>query len=353
MGQDAKVEVTLHCPVPLPAKDAILLGHGSGGRMSADLLQGILLPALQNPVLDRLNDQAVVQFGGARLAFTTDSFVVKPLFFPGGDIGALAVNGTVNDLAVGGARPLYLSLALILEEGLPMEKLRRVMESIRVAAAVAGVTVITGDTKVVEKGSGDGIFVNTSGIGVVAPGVELSADRARPGDRVLLSGTIGDHGVTILSQREGLEFAGEVASDTAALHSLVADMIAASTEIRCLRDPTRGGLSSSLNEIAARSGVGIELEEKAIPVREEVQGACEMLGLDPLYVANEGKLIAIVGPDSAEKVLAAMHANRLGKDAQIIGTVAGTHPAMVMMRTRLGTSRIVDMLAGDQLPRIC
>jgi len=353
MAQDAKVEVALNCPVPMPAKDAVLLGHGSGGRMSADLLHSILLPALRNPVLDQLNDQAVVEFGGARLAFTTDSFVVKPLFFPGGDIGALAVNGTVNDLAMGGARPLFLSLALILEEGLPMEQLRQVVESIRVAAAIAGVTVITGDTKVVEKGSGDGIFVNTSGIGVVPPGIELSADRAKPGDRVLLSGTIGDHGITILSQREGLEFASEIASDTAALHTLVADMLAASPEIRCLRDPTRGGLSSSLNEIAARSRVGIELEERSIPVRDEVQGACEMLGLDPLYVANEGKLIAIAGPEGAEDVLAAMRKHPLGRDARMIGTVTASRPAMVTMRMRLGTSRIVDLLAGDQLPRIC
>jgi hydrogenase expression/formation protein HypE len=353
MPQDTKIEIALHCPVPVPAKDSILLGHGSGGRMSADLLQSILLPALKNPVLEQLNDQAVVDFGGSRLAFTTDSFVVKPLFFPGGDIGTLAVNGTVNDLAMGGARPLFLSLALILEEGLPMDDLRRVMESIRVAAAIAGVTVITGDTKVVERGSGDGIFVNTSGIGMVAPGVNLSADRARPGDCVLLSGPIGDHGITILSRREGLEFAGEIASDTAALHTLVADMLGASSEIRCLRDPTRGGLSSSLNEIAARSGVGIELDEKSIPVRDEVQGACEMLGLDPLYVANEGKLIAIVAPHAAENVLAAMRNHALGRDARIIGAVSESQSPMVTMRTRLGTSRIVDLLAGDQLPRIC
>jgi hydrogenase expression/formation protein HypE len=353
MAQDAKIEVALHCPAPVPARDAILLGHGSGGRMSAELLQNIFLPALGNPVLDQLDDQAIVDFGGSRLAFTTDSFVVKPLFFPGGDIGTLAVNGTINDLAMGGAQPLFLSLALILEEGLPMDDLRRVIESIRVAAAIAGVKVITGDTKVVEKGSGDRIFVNTSGIGIVAHGVHLSADRAQPGDRVLLSGTIGDHGITILSQREGLEFTSDIASDTAALHSLVAGMLAASSGIRCMRDPTRGGLSSSLNEIAARSRVGIELEEKSIPVREEVRGACEMLGLDPLYVANEGKLVAVVAPDSAEDVLAAMREHPLGRCAHIIGTVNESHAAMVIMHTRLGTSRIVDLLAGDQLPRIC
>lgn len=321
--------------------------------MSGDLLRNILLPALHNSVLDRLDDQAIVELGGSRIAFTTDSFVVKPLFFPGGDIGTLAVNGTVNDLAMGGAKPLFLSLALILEEGLPLNTLRRVMESVRVAAALAGVIVVTGDTKVVEKGSGDGLFVNTSGIGLVSSGVQLSADQARPGDLVLLSGTIGDHGITILSQREGLEFESAVASDTAALHTLVAAMLDASSDVRCLRDPTRGGLSSSLNEIANRSHVGIELEEDAIPIREEVRGACELLGLDPLYVANEGKLLAIVEPNSAEEILEAMRRHPLGSSAQIIGTITDSHPAMVTLRTRLGTSRIVDFLSGDQLPRIC
>jgi hydrogenase expression/formation protein HypE len=353
MSREMRVDVALNCALPIAARESILLGHGSGGRMSGDLLRNILLPALQNPVLDRLDDQAIVDVGGLRIAFTTDSFVVKPLFFPGGDIGTLAVNGTVNDLAMGGAQPLFLSLALILEEGFALDTLREVMESIRVAAGLAGVAVVTGDTKVVEKGSGDGLFVNTSGIGLVPPGVQLSADRARPGDCVLLSGTIGDHGITILSQREGLEFESAVASDTAALHTLVADMLGASPEIRCLRDPTRGGVSSSLNEIATRSGVGIELEETAIPIRDEVQGACEMLGLDPLYVANEGKLLAIVDPAAAEGVLEAMRANALGRDARMIGRVTDSHPAMVTLRTRLGTSRIVDLLSGDQLPRIC
>jgi len=354
VSRDAELEISLHCPLPLPAREAVLLGHGSGGRMSADLLRTILLPALQNPALEKLDDQAVIEIAGQRLAFTTDSFVVKPLFFPGGDIGALAVNGTVNDLAMGGATPLFLSLAFILEEGLPIETLVRIVESIRVAAAIAGVTVVTGDTKVVEKGSGDSIFINTSGIGLVPPGLSLSADRARPGDLILLSGTIGDHGITILSQREGLEFSGEISSDTAPLHSLVAAMLAAApSSIRCLRDPTRGGLSSSLNEFAARSRVGIELEEKSIPVREEVRGACEMLGLDPLYVANEGKLVAIVAPEAAENILGAMRRHPLGKESSLIGVVTGAHPEMVTLRTRLGTSRIVDLLSGDQLPRIC
>lgn len=353
MAHGTPLEVAPQCALPLPAGDTILLGHGSGGRMSGELLRDVLLPALRNPVLDRLDDQAVVEIGGSQLAFTTDSFVVKPLFFPGGDIGTLAVNGTVNDLAMGGATPLYLSLALILEEGLPVETLQRVVESIRVAAAIAGVTVVTGDTKVVEKGSGDGLFINTSGIGIVPAGVRLSADQARPGDRVLLSGTVGDHGITILSQREGLEFESAVASDSAALHTLVAEMLGASRDIRCLRDPTRGGLSSSLNEIAARSRVGIELEETAIPIVDEVRGACEMLGLDPLYVANEGKLIAIVDPAAAGKILDAMRQHPLGRRAEIIGTVTESHPGTVTLRTRLGTSRIVDLLSGDQLPRIC
>jgi hydrogenase expression/formation protein HypE len=353
MSQDTKLEAGFACPVPLPTKESVLLGHGSGGKMSSEMLRNVFLPAFQNPVLDRLDDQAIVEVNGSRLAFTTDSFVVKPLFFPGGDIGTLAVNGTVNDLAMGGAEPLFLSLAFILEEGLPMDILRRVVESVRVAAALAGVTVVTGDTKVVERGSGDGMFVNTSGIGMVREGLFLSANRARPGDLVLLSGTIGDHGITILSQREGLEFESQIHSDTAALHRLVADMLEASPDIRCLRDPTRGGLSSSLNEIAERSQVSIELQESAICVRDEVQGACEMLGLDPLYVANEGKLVAIVAPAAAEPILQAMRHNSLGHNAQIIGRVKEGLPAMVTMRTRLGTSRIVDLLAGDQLPRIC
>jgi hydrogenase expression/formation protein HypE len=353
MLDDATFHNGLTCPVPISPREAVLLGHGSGGKLSSEMLRTIFLPAFQNPVLDRLDDQAIVEVNGCRLAFTTDSFVVQPLFFPGGDIGTLAVNGTVNDLAMGGAKPLFLSLALILEEGLAMDVLRRVVESVRAAATEAGVMVVTGDTKVVERGSGDGVFVNTSGIGLVPAGLHLSADRARPGDVVLLSGTIGDHGITILSQREGLEFESEIRSDTRALHRLAADMLGAGTAIRCLRDPTRGGVSSSLNEIAERSRVHIELQEHAIPVRDEVRGACEMLGLDPLYVANEGKLVAIVAAEAAEPVLEAMRRNPAGRDAQLIGRVMEEHPGLVTMRTPLGTSRIVDVLSGDQLPRIC
>ncbi|MGO9230584.1 MAG: hydrogenase expression/formation protein HypE [Bryobacteraceae bacterium] len=339
--------------MPLPAGDRVLLGHGSGGKLSADLVHDVFLAAFDNPILARMDDQAIVGINGLRLAFTTDTFVVKPLFFPGGDIGSLAVHGTVNDLAMGGAQPLFLSAAFIIEEGLPMETLRRAVASLRQAASRAGVQVVTGDTKVVERGSGDELFINTSGIGVVSDGVHLSADRACPGDRVLLSGTIGDHGIAVLAKREGIEFDSALESDSAALHTLVAAMLAASAEIRCMRDPTRGGLSSTLNEFAAQAQVGIEIDERAIPVREEVKGACEMLGLDPLYVANEGKLVAIVVPDAADSVLAAMRRHPLGAQSRIIGSVTASHPRLVTMRTTVGPTRIVDMLAGDQLPRIC
>jgi hydrogenase expression/formation protein HypE len=348
-----KTIANLTCPSPLPAKDTVLLGHGSGGTLSAELVRDLFLPAFHNAALDRLDDQAILNINGSRLAFTTDSFVVKPLFFPGGDIGSLAVHGTINDLAMGGAKPLFLSVAFILEEGLSMDTLRRVVESMRKAAADAGVAIVTGDTKVVEKGSGDQLFINTTGIGLVPQGLELSANLARPADAVLLSGTIGDHGIAILAQREGLEFESLIESDSAPLHGLVSEMLTVTSEIRCMRDPTRGGVSSTLNEIAATSNVGIELVEREIPVREEVRGACEMLGLDPLYVANEGKLIAIVAPEFAQAVLAAMRSNPLGKDSRIIGKVCEAHPGLVTMRTDFGTSRIVDMLAGDQLPRIC
>jgi len=341
------------CPIPLPAKDRVLLGHGSGGKLSAELMRDIFLPAFRNPILAGMNDQAVVQLNGSRVAFTTDTFVVKPLFFRGGDIGSLSVHGTVNDLAMGGAQPLFLSVAFIIEEGLPMSTLSRVTASLGKAAEYAGVRVVTGDTKVVEKGSGDGLFINTTGLGLVPEGISISADQARPGDAVILSGSIGEHGIAILAEREGIEFDTPVESDSAALHTLVADMLAVTKSIRCLRDPTRGGVSSALNEIAAQSRVGILLDEPAIPIREEVRGACEMLGLDPLYVANEGKLIAIVDPGHESELLAAMRKHPLGRKAQRIGTITESNPGWVRMRTVLGTTRIVDLLAGDQLPRIC
>jgi hydrogenase expression/formation protein HypE len=345
------------CPAALAASEQIMLGHGGGGRLSAELLRDVFLPLFSNPILDRLDDQAVMEIGGARVAFTTDSFVVRPLIYPGGDIGSLAVHGTVNDLAMAGAQPLFLSAAFILEEGLPTETLRRVASSMAEAARAAGVAIVTGDTKVVEKGKGDGLFINTAGIGIVPQGVQLSASRARPGDCVLLSGSIGDHGIAIMVQREGLEFETSITSDSAPLTGLVATMLDASATIRCLRDPTRGGVASALNEIAAKSGVNMELWETAIPVHEEVKAACEILGLDPLYVANEGKLLAIVAPEAATAVLNAMRRHPLGADAAVIGSVgespAGSLPGLVSMRTAFGSTRIVDLLAGDQLPRIC
>jgi hydrogenase expression/formation protein HypE len=345
--------VSFTCPPALGAQGQILLGHGGGGQLSAQLLRDIFLPLFSNPVLDRMDDQAVLEIGGARVAFTTDSFVVRPIFFPGGDIGSLAVHGTVNDLAMGGARPLFLSAGFILEEGFPLEMLSRVAASMAKAARAAGVAIVTGDTKVVEKGKGDGLYINTAGIGVVPDGVVLSANQARPGDRILLSGPIGDHGIAILATREGLEFEAAIASDSAPLHGLVAGMLAASREIRCLRDPTRGGVASALNEIAAQSRVSMQLWEAEIPVRDPVRGACELLGLDPLYVANEGKLLAIVAPGAAEVVLAAMRRHPLGQQAAVIGTVSEGRAGQVTIRTVFGSTRMVDILAGDQLPRIC
>jgi hydrogenase expression/formation protein HypE len=343
----------ISCPLPLPARDCILLGHGSGGKLSAELLRDVFLPALGNPILNRLEDQAVLAINGTRLAFTTDSFVVKPLFFPGGDIGSLAVHGTVNDLAMGGAQPVALSAAFILEEGLPVADLRRIAESMASAAARVGVPIVAGDTKVVEKGSGDGVFITTTGIGLVLPAVDLSASHARPGDAIILSGSIGDHGIAILTQRQGLELDGALESDSAPLHCLVKAILGVTLAVRCMRDPTRGGLASALNEIAKQSKVGITIDETALPVHDVVRGACELLGLDPLYVANEGKLVAVVPAESADAVVSAMRAHPLGVEAAVIGTVGQSHPGMVTMRTAFGTTRVVDLLAGDQLPRIC
>lgn len=353
MAERVSTIAELSCPAPLRAKDTVLLGHGSGGKLSAELIRGVFLPALGNPILSRLDDQAIVRVNGQRLAFTTDSFVVKPLFFPGGDIGSLAVHGTINDLAMGGATPLFLSAAFIIEEGFSIKQLERIAKSMQMAAKAAGVQVVTGDTKVVEKGKGDGLFINTTGIGTVAEDVELSTHRVRPGDKVLLSGSIGEHGIAILAQREGIEFETTIESDSAALHNLVSVMLQAVRGIRCMRDPTRGGLSSALNEIAAQSQIAIELDERAIPISEEVASACELLGLDPMYVANEGKLIAIVAAADANAVLQAMRSHPLGSRAEIIGTVKAANEPLVTMRTTLGTTRIVDMLSGDQLPRIC
>lgn len=341
------------CPIPLLHHEHIVLGHGSGGKLTAQLIENLFLPAFSNPLLDRLDDQAVLEVNGSRLAFTTDSFVVTPIFFPGGDIGRLAVNGTVNDLAMSGARPLYLAAGFILEEGLPTEELRQIVASMSAAAREAGVQLVTGDTKVVNRGKGDKVFISTTGIGVIEKPVNISASLARPGDKIILSGYVGDHGMAILSQRENLEFEGVIESDCAPLHRLVDDMLEASCDIHVLRDPTRGGVATVLNEIAAHSKVGMMLRETEIPVRDTVRGACEILGLDPLYVANEGKLIAMVAADAAESVLRAMRANPLGEDARIIGEIISAHPGMVLMQTEIGGTRVLDALFGEQLPRIC
>jgi hydrogenase expression/formation protein HypE len=332
-------------------EDKILLAHGSGGKLSHDLIESFL-PDLSNPLLDKLDDSAVFDLSG-RLAFTTDSYTVNPIFFPGGDIGKLAVCGTVNDLAMSGARPLYLSLAFIIEEGLPVADLKKVLTSIKETADEAGVKIITGDTKVVNRGSADKLFINTAGIGQVPEGVNISAASARPGDKIIINGNIGDHGIAVLSQREGLKFQLPVPSDCAPLNSLVADMLTASADIHCLRDPTRGGLATTLNDFAVQSNAGINIEEDKIPADKAVLAACELLGLDPLYIANEGKVVAIVPAKDAEKVLNAMKKNKYGQDAAIIGDVTEKRPGRVVMKTSLGSSRIVDMPVGELLPRIC
>ena len=332
--------------------DKILLAHGSGGKLAHELVEKSFLQALSNPLLAKLDDSATFDFNG-RLAFTTDSYVVSPIFFPGGDIGKLAVCGTVNDLAMAGATPLYLSLSFIIEEGLSQKELTEIVSSVQEAVKEAEVQVIAGDTKVVNRGSADRLFINTSGVGVVPKGIDISGSNAKPGDRVILSGPIGDHGIAVLSKREGLSFSTSLKSDCAPLNKLVADMLEVSSQIHCLRDPTRGGLATILNEIAKRSKVGIRIEEGKIPVREAVSAACEMLGLDPLHVANEGKLVAIVTSEDAETIVEKMRQNTYGKEAVIIGEVGQEHPGRVVMKTTLGASRIVDMMVGDLLPRIC
>ena len=332
--------------------DIILLAHGSGGKLSHDLIEKRLLPSLANPMLNRLDDSAIFEASG-HLAFTTDSYVVSPIFFPGGDIGKLAVCGTVNVLSMNGAKPLYLSLSLIVEEGFSLSELDCIVRSIKAAAEEAEVNIITGDTKVVNQGQADKLFINTSGIGAIPPGIDISGVNAKAGDKIILSGTIGDHGIAIMSQREGLKFEVPVESDCAPLNKLVAQMLESSPRIHCLRDPTRGGLATTLNEFARQSNAGIMIEEDKIPIKEGVKAACELLGFDPIYVANEGKLVAIVEPDDADKILTQMKQNSYGRDAAIIGEVTNDHPGRVIMRTKLGHSRIVDMLSGELLPRIC
>jgi hydrogenase expression/formation protein HypE len=342
----------LSCPLPITQHKTIVLGHGSGGRLTAQLVRDLFLPAFDNPALRKLDDQAVLDVGASRIALTTDSFVVTPLFFPGGDIGHLAVNGTVNDLAMSGARPLFLSAAFIMEEGLPLDDLARITQSMAAAAAEAGVAIVTGDTKVVNRGSADKLFITTAGIGVVPEQISISASNARPGDVVILSGTVGDHGMAVWSTREGLEFEGSILSDTAALNKLVDAMLAAGT-VHTLRDPTRGGLGTSLCEIAASSSVGLEIDANSIPVREDVKAACETLGMDPLFVANEGKLVAMVEPSGADTLLAAMRSMPQGQNACIIGRVVAAHPKMAILRTEIGGSRVLDLPFVEQLPRIC
>jgi len=333
-------------------EDRILLAHGSGGKLSHDLIEKVFVPVLDNPILNKLDDSAVFELGG-QLAFTTDSYVVSPIFFPGGDIGKLAVCGTVNDLSMSGAVPSYLSLSFIIEEGLLIADLEKIVNSAHQAAVEAGVRIVAGDTKVVDRGSADSLFINTSGVGVVPPGLDISGANARPGDIVIVSGTLGDHGIAVLSQREGLKFQVPVPSDCAPLNRMVAEILETSADIHCLRDPTRGGLATALNEFARQSQVGIRLNEVSIPVNRAVQGACELLGFDPLYVANEGKLVAVVSPYDAEKVLTTIRRNQYGHEATIIGEVVNEHPGKVVMKTRFGASRIVDVLVGELLPRIC
>lgn len=341
------------CPLPLRDYPHVVMGHGGGGRLSADLVEHLFLPAFRNPALARLGDAAVLPPVPGRLAFTTDGFVVRPLFFPGGCVGDLAVNGTVNDLAVSGATPLYLSAGFILEEGLPLADLGRIVDRMAAAARAAGVAVVCGDTKVVDRGHGDGCYITTAGVGVVPDGVTLGVQQARPGDAVVLSGPVGNHGIAVLCVREGLEFETRIESDTAALTGLAAAVLAACPATRAMRDPTRGGLAATLNEIAVGSGVGIEIDEPAVPVDDEVRAACDLLGLDPLLVANEGKLVAVVPADAADHLLAAVRRHPLGTRAAVIGRVTDQHPKLVVARTAVGGRRVVSTPVGEQLPRIC
>ena len=341
------------CPLPLRDHPNIVLGHGGGGLLTAELIEHLFLPAFRNDILEDLGDASVLPEMRGRLAFSTDSFVVHPLFFPGGSIGELAVNGTVNDIAMSGARPLYLSAGFIIEEGLPMATLGTIVERMAAAAAAAGVRLVTGDTKVVDRGHGDGLYINTSGIGLLPDGLRIGPGRARAGDVVIVSGTIGDHGMAIMSVREGLEFESVIASDCAPLYDLVATMLAGGAEVHVLRDATRGGVAAVLNEIAEASGVGIDVQEKLVPVHPVVAAACELLGMDPMQVANEGKLVAMVAGEAADDVLACMRAHPLGADAAIIGEVTARHPGLVVGATGIGGTRVIARQIGEQLPRIC
>ena len=346
-------KLNLTCPLPFNDHDKIMLGHGSGGKLTSELINKLILPAFDNKYLNELGDQAVININGSKIAFTTDSYVINPIFFPGGNIGELAVNGTINDLAVGGAKPLYISAAFIIEEGFPINELNEIIKSMGKAAKAANVLLVTGDTKVVDKGHCDKIFINTSGIGLIDNDVEISPQKVMPGNKIILSGPIGLHGIAILSKREGLEFESEIKSDTAPLNSLVEDILNVSKNIKWMRDPTRGGISSTLNELAEAAKVGIKIIESNIPVPSPVKAACEMLGLDPLYVANEGCLVAIVNNSESEIIVEAMKRNKLGSETCIIGEITDSPTGIVVMQTIIGGERVVDMLSGEQLPRIC
>jgi hydrogenase expression/formation protein HypE len=342
------------CPLPLADYPTIVMGHGGGGKLGNELVEHLFLPAFRNPELEDLGDAAVLELSSGRLAMSTDSFVVQPLFFPGGSIGELAVNGTVNDLAVSGASPKFLSAGFILEEGFAVNQLAAIVRGMSEAAARAGVRIVTGDTKVVERGHGDGCYINTAGVGILREGIHVGPRNARPGDAIVISGTIGDHGMAIMSVREGLEFESPIRSDCAALNGMIAAVLdAAGDGVHAMRDPTRGGLASTMNEIAHASGVGISIEESRLPVRPEVQSACELLGLDPVYVANEGKAVFFVSPEAAHRVLEVLRAHPLGRDAARIGTVTSEHPRMLVARTAMGSTRVIPIQIGEQLPRIC
>jgi len=342
------------CPLPLADYPTIVMGHGGGGKLGNELVEHLFLPAFRNPALENLGDAAVLETGGAKLAMSTDSFVVQPLFFPGGSIGELAVNGTVNDLAVSGAVPKFLSASFILEEGFELAQLAAIVSDMAKAAATAGVQIVTGDTKVVERGHGDGCYITTAGIGVLRSDIQVGPHRARPEDAVIVSGTLGDHGMAIMSVREGLEFESQIRSDCAALNGMIAEVLdAVGASVHAMRDPTRGGLASTLNEIAHSSNVGVVIDEVSVPVRPEVQSACELLGLDPVYVANEGKVVFFVAPEAAERVLAILRAHPLGKDAARIGHVTSEHKHMLVARTGMGANRVIPTMIGEQLPRIC
>lgn len=353
MSKEIISSFNLNCPIPITNYDKVLLAHGGGGTLSHQLITKMFYSQFENEFLNQQHDSAVINLEKKRIAFTTDSYVVQPIFFPGGNIGDLAVNGTVNDLAVSGAKPLFISCSFIIEEGLDMNELWQIVQSMKIAADKAGVKIVTGDTKVVDRGKGDKIFINTSGIGLIDEDVNINPRNCKAGDVIILNGKIAEHGVAIMSAREGLEFETTIQSDTAALNSLVEDILSVSKNVHVMRDPTRGGIASSLNEIASAANLGIEIEQSKIPMSEEVRGACEILGLDPLYIANEGKILVIASADDANLILEKMKENPLGKDSVIIGKVRKENPGIVVMKTNIGSSRIVDMISGEQLPRIC